>query len=162
MNVEDLRVGDVLISQKDYLQSSPILKEEEVTVVGFLESGSIMVTRNNKEDSIEWSLDKKDFDKTYTVYTVKAEDSTKATRIDSHYDYFYELSQFEAEFLQVKIDPYFVANQWKIGEKDNTGCIFHILKTIARFGVKNTKEREIKALHATVKRLAELEGVELE
>lgn len=82
--------------------------------------------------------------------------------IDGHYDYFYDLSPFEAKFLQVKLDPYKIASVWKLGEKDDTGCVFHVLKTIARFGVKNSKEREIKALHATIKRLAEIEGVNLE
>jgi len=82
--------------------------------------------------------------------------------IDSHYDFFYELTPFEAEFLQLKIDPYFVSKQWRVGERDPSGALFHILKTIARFGDKNPKEREIKAIYLQIKRLAELEGIELE
>lgn len=83
-------------------------------------------------------------------------------RIDTHYDFFYELTPFEAQFLQLKVDPYFVSKQWRIGERDHSGALFHILKTIARFGDKNPKEREIKAIYLQIKRLAELEGVELE
>lgn len=78
---------------------------------------------------------------------------------DNHYNFTYDISNEECE---IKIDPYFVSNMWKLGDKDNTGCIFHILKTIARYGTKNSKEREIKALHAQIKRLAELEGVQLD
>jgi hypothetical protein len=86
----------------------------------------------------------------------------KLVSIDSHYDFFYDLKPHEAEFLQIKTDPYFVSKQWRVGERDPSGALFHILKTIARFGDKNPKEREIKAIYLQIKRLAELEGVELE
>lgn len=82
--------------------------------------------------------------------------------LDKHYDFFYDLTPFEGQYLQIKLDPYKVSSVWKLGEKDNTGCIFHILKTIARFGQKNDKEREIRAIHATIKRLAEIEGINLD
>ena len=36
-----------------------------------------------------------------------------------------------------------------------------MVKTIARFGEKNSREREIKALYAQIKRLADIEGVDL-
>jgi hypothetical protein len=83
-------------------------------------------------------------------------------KIDSHYNFFYMLSPEEIEAKQIKIDPYFVSKQWRVGERDASGALFHILKTIARFGDKNPKEREIKAIYLQIKRLAELEGVELE
>lgn len=76
---------------------------------------------------------------------------------DKHYDF----NHTSANGDVVKVDPYFVSNQWKLGEKDNSGVLFHILKTIARFGDKNPREREIKAIYAQIKRLAELEGVKL-
>lgn len=85
-----------------------------------------------------------------------------SSRIDTHYDFFYELTMEETNLRQLKIDPYFVAKQWRLGERDPSGVLFHILKTIARFGDKNSKEREIKAIYLQIKRLAELEGVELE
>ena len=81
---------------------------------------------------------------------------------DSHYSFKYCITEQDTENGNIKVDPYFVSKQWKLGQKDDTGTIFHILKTIARFGDKNSKEREIKALYAQVKRLAELEGVNLD
>lgn len=80
---------------------------------------------------------------------------------DSHYSFQYTLTVRDEQDGMIRVDPYFVSKQWKLGKKDDTGAIFHILKTIARFGDKNSKEREIKALYAQVVRLAELEGVAL-
>lgn len=80
---------------------------------------------------------------------------------DQHYSFQYTLTAQDKEVGTIKVDPYFVSKQWKLGKKDDTGAIFHILKTIARFGDKNSNEREIKALYAQVVRLAELEGVAL-
>ena len=80
---------------------------------------------------------------------------------DSHYSFQYLLTAQDKQHGAIRVDPYFVSKQWKLGKKDDTGAIFHILKTIARFGDKNSKEREIKALYAQVVRLAELEGVTL-
>lgn len=81
---------------------------------------------------------------------------------DQHYSFEYPIQQADKESGSIRVDPYFVSKQWQLGKKDDTGTIFHILKTIARFGDKNSKEREIKALCAQVKRLAELEGVDLD
>lgn len=80
---------------------------------------------------------------------------------DKHYNFCYTLTAEDKERGTVKVDPYFVSKQWQLGKKDDTGTIFHLLKTIARFGDKNTKEREIKALYAQVVRLAELEDIKL-
>jgi len=85
----------------------------------------------------------------------------KESPIDSHYDFFYEMTRQESDNMQIKIDPYFVSKQWKLGEKDNSGVLFHCLKTIARFGYKNPIEREIIALYKQIRRLAELNNVEL-
>ena len=49
-----------------------------------------------------------------------------------------------------------------IGGKDDSGALWHCFKTIARFGEKNSREREIKALYAQIKCLAEIEGVNLD
>lgn len=81
---------------------------------------------------------------------------------DKHYSFSYHLTELDFERGYIKIDPYFVAKQWKIGSKDDSGALWHCFKTIARFGEKNNREREIKALYAQIKRLAELEGVSLE
>lgn len=81
---------------------------------------------------------------------------------DKHYSNHYTLTQKDIDNGFVKIDPYFVSKMWKIGSKDDSGALWHCFKTIARFGEKNSREREIKALYAQIKCLAELEGVVLE
>lgn len=82
--------------------------------------------------------------------------------IDSHYNFNYSLTQDDIDMGYIKIDPYFVAKQWQLGAKDDSGILFHCLKTLARFGDKNSREREVAALYKQVNRLAELEGVNLE
>lgn len=77
---------------------------------------------------------------------------------DKHYNFNVDVSDKDT----LKVDPYFVSKTWQIGSKDESGALFHILKTISRFGSKNTREREIKAIYKQIVRLAELEGVELE
>ena len=76
---------------------------------------------------------------------------------DKHYNFSVDVSDKDT----LKVDPYFVSKIWKIGSKDESGALFHILKTISRFGSKNTRGREIKAIYKQIVRLAELEGVEL-
>ena len=80
---------------------------------------------------------------------------------DKHYNFSYTLTEDDIEKGEVKIDPYFVNQQWKLNSKDDTGIIFHQLKTLARWCDKNTEEREIRALFGQVKRLAEIKGVVL-
>lgn len=80
----------------------------------------------------------------------------------SHYDNYYQLTPEDIKVGKVKIDAYFVNKMWKLNQKDDTGGLFHSLKTIARFGEKNPIERELKALYNQTKRMAELYGVELE
>lgn len=81
---------------------------------------------------------------------------------DKHYDFNYTLTEDDIEKGAIKIDPYFVAKQWKLGSKDDSGALWHTFKGIARFGEKNSVEREIRAFHAQIKRLAELNGVDLD
>jgi hypothetical protein len=88
--------------------------------------------------------------------------STEQEWTDKHYDNNYTLTQKDIERGFVKIDPYFVSKMWKIGSKDDSGALWHCFKTIARFGEKNSREREIKALYAQIKCLAEIEGVSLD
>lgn len=83
------------------------------------------------------------------------------TWTDKHYDFSYKLTEGDIEAGEIKIDPYFVADQWKLGEKDNSGVIFHILKTCSRYKCKHDEEREIKAIYGQIKRLAEMRGVSL-
>jgi len=75
---------------------------------------------------------------------------------DKHYNFIYKLTEEDIKNKEIKIDPYFVSKEWKLGSKDETGILFHILKTIARFGLKNTIEREIDAILAQATRLKQL------
>lgn len=63
-----------------------------------------------------------------------------------HYDFKYYLTEEDISRGYIKLDPYFVGNEWKLGEKDPSGILGHDLKTIARFGDKNSKRRESEAL----------------
>ena len=68
----------------------------------------------------------------------------------THYsfDYMHVITKEEIAtgYVKIKVDPYFVGNVWKLGSKDESGTMFHNLKTIARFGVKNDKKREVEAI----------------
>lgn len=81
---------------------------------------------------------------------------------DSHYNFEYQITEEDIEKGYIKLDPYFVAKEWKIGSKDDSGALWHCFKTCARFGDKNTVEREIEALYRQTKRMAQLYNVKLE
>ena len=87
--------------------------------------------------------------------------SNKTSFSDKHYDFTYTLTEKDIQNGKIKLYPYFVSQQWKIGSKDDSGAIWHIFKTCARFGEKNDKEREIRAINASIKRLAEIHNIEL-
>lgn len=77
----------------------------------------------------------------------------------AHYDCFnMDISATEAANGVVRLDPYKVSDTWELGKKDPSGCLFHMLKTMSRFGVKegNSVERELASLQATLTRLTEL------
>ncbi|HEX8887096.1 MAG TPA: hypothetical protein VF797_21625 [Noviherbaspirillum sp.] len=88
-------------------------------------------------------------------------DKAARAAIDAHYAFSYTITDEDRRRGAIKVDPYFMAKQWRLGAKDDSGTLFHVLKTIARFGEKNSREREIRAIHATILRLAQLEGVDL-
>ena len=75
--------------------------------------------------------------------------SKEKTCSTAHYDSM-QLGEF-------RLDPYQVSLAWRLGEKDNTGGLFHILKNISRFGEKNEKKRELQAIIFTANRMLELE-----
>lgn len=111
------------------------------------EEGVFLITREDIQDHL------------------KAEETTGNDWTDQHYDFTYKHPVSESDailgYVNIKLDPYMVAKEWDLGGKDASGILFHITKTCARFGTKNTKAREVKALYAQVLRLAELNGVEL-
>jgi hypothetical protein len=80
----------------------------------------------------------------------------------AHYDNYYKLTEEDIAAGQIKVDAYWVAKQWKTGSRDDSGALWHSLKTIARFGEKNSVEREIKALYNQAKALARIYGVDLD
>lgn len=75
-----------------------------------------------------------------------------------HYDNKYHLRRSDIDNSWVVVDPYFVAAVWELGKQDPSGCLFHILKTVARLGKKegNSVERELQSIEATVKRFREV------
>lgn len=79
----------------------------------------------------------------------------------NHYNMYYTLTEKDIEAGEIKVDAYWVAKQWKTGSRDDSGALWHSLKTIARFGEKNDKAREIKALYNQAKALARIYDVEL-
>lgn len=92
---------------------------------------------------------------------VKKETKDNDEFSDKHYNFKYKLSDKDIEAGFIKIDPYFITKEWKLNSKDDTGILFHSLKTLCRFGEKNSIEREIKALNAQIVRLAEINDVKL-
>jgi hypothetical protein len=56
----------------------------------------------------------------------------------------------------VKLDPMLVYKMFSLHEKDESGALFHILKTVLRFGKKNSRKREYQAIIATAARALEL------
>lgn len=79
----------------------------------------------------------------------------------NHYNMYYTLTEKDIKAGKIKVDAYWVAKQWKTGSRDDSGALWHSLKTIARFGEKNDKAREIKALYNQAIALARIYDVEL-
>lgn len=102
-----------------------------------------------------------DDDSPYGLLAKEAE-RTGGNWSDKHYDFKYKLTEEDIVRGFIDLDVYFVANVWRIGSKDNSGALWHSLKTIARFGDKNSVEREVKALYEQVKGLARSKGVKLD
>lgn len=91
------------------------------------------------------------------AYNVEVKD----TYTTDHYNMYYTLTENDIEAGKIKVDAYWVAKQWKTGSRDDSGALWHSLKTIARFGEKNDKAREIKALYNQAIALARIYDVEL-
>ena len=102
------------------------------------------------------------FDSGMWVMVKHGRDSeVKDTYTTDHYNMYYTLTENDIEAGKIKVDAYWVAKQWKTGSRDDSGALWHSLKTIARFGEKNDKAREIKALYNQAKALARIYDVEL-
>lgn len=73
-----------------------------------------------------------------------------------HYDFTYKLTKDDIEKGEIKIDPYWYSQQVGIANREPTGGLFHIFKTVVRFGNKNSTARELDAIQATVNRMRDL------
>lgn len=93
-------------------------------------------------------------------YQLEIGDTEDSYSLD-HYNLYYTLTEKDIEAGKIKVDAYWVAKQWKTGSRDDSGALWHSLKTIARFGEKNDKAREIKALYNQALALARIYDVEL-
>lgn len=82
--------------------------------------------------------------------------------LDKHYDFKYKLKEEDIKRGYIKVDPYFVSYIYKFNQIEPTGGLFHIFKTVARFGRKNGIVREVRAIYASIKRVAEIYGIDLE
>ena len=79
----------------------------------------------------------------------------------SHYDSKINLTNADIKNGSVRVDAYAVYRANEIHKQDKSGVLFHLLKTILRFGVKNTVEREVLAIVNQSLRLAREEGVDI-
>jgi len=134
-----------------------VIKGRKYKVISI--EGSTVTFESEDNPNHVWNL----LDPEFSIY-LELVDNSKTIDTDwsdKHYDFKYQLTEEDIANCYIKLDPYFVAKEWGIGSKDDSGVLIHNLKTIARFGTKNSIEREIKALHAQTVRMAELYGVEL-
>ena len=79
----------------------------------------------------------------------------------SHYDSKIKLTKADIKNGSVRVDAYAVYRANEIHKQDKSGVLFHLLKTILRFGVKNTVEREVLAIVNQSLRLAREEGIDI-
>lgn len=159
--MSEFKVGDI-VECVNYEDWSDIERGKVLKVV----EGSFDNTGKNGFIHIMYV---EDWPEDFKLVTEEVKEEAEETKQDlvrsdyslKHYDTFYHLTDKDIEEGKIKIDAYFVAKQWKVGSKDDSGALFHNLKTIARFGEKNSIEREIKALYNQTLALARIYNVEL-
>jgi hypothetical protein len=147
---EDIEIHDNVeedeFSDDDFLNKIKIPKEPFKTM-----------SQNEIDESLSFISSAKPFSLENPIHNLKEELALhKETLKTSHYDFKYKLTKLDIEKGEIKLDPYFISKQWDLGSKDPSGVIFHCLKTIARWGTKNSVDREIQALKAQIQRLEEL------
>ena len=149
------QLTDVLSdTYEDFLAAHNYVEDEETTrrrkakTAGYTpEDTNIPVHQLIKDFSNTWSA--------FSDVNMGAASGVAKSSLTGHYDNFdYFLTQEDHDNGSVRMDPYQVADIWKFNDYDNTGCLFHILKTISRFGRKdeNTTLRELESIEATIKR----------
>jgi len=159
-----MKTGDKIRILVDNPHGSPMVKGQIVKFDFFTNGGQQGCFRVTQEDEDHWWLssdqEEVNWERVEDYFSPSLIMETEQS-IDKHYDFTYNLTPEDTERGSIRLDPYFMGKVWKIGSRDDTGILFHSLKTIARFGDKNDKEREIKALYLQAKRLAEIHGVEV-
>lgn len=129
-----------------------LLNGDELSVGGFLE----------KQRYVRYVNEGSDFPELNVIPSDVGNTKVKTEWTDEHYDVNYKLTPKDIENGYVRMDVYQVNKLWKINSSDPTGAGFHTLKCLGRLARnKNTKEREIKAMHGQIKRWAEIEGITL-
>lgn len=175
----NLEIGDVVLITEGGWGFCPEGEDKYVEVVGFGEyidgdPGVIVKSYNDTKlyteagaDDGTWMCRYESFgDKPLILLNTK-EEAVKGVIAPSdayslnHYDLYYTLTEKDIAAGKIKVDAYWVAKQWKTGSRDDSGALWHSLKTIARFGEKNDKAREIKALYNQAIALARIYDVEL-
>lgn len=122
---------------------------------------------NRWEDTNVYSIEDVETTEEVTTQSVIKSDGIKSDGgnvwTDSHYNFDYELTPKDVEKGSIRVDAYFVNRMWKLNQADDTGAVFHCLKTLTRLSnKKNPLEREIKALFGQIKCLAKMHNVDLE
>ena len=79
----------------------------------------------------------------------------------NHYDARMELTQRDIDNGFVRMDAYSIYKANNMNQFDKNGLLFHNLKTLLRFGIKNEISREVKALVVQSLRLAREEGINI-
>jgi hypothetical protein len=167
-----LNVGDVILIKEAHWGFVNEDLDKYVRVVGYSKYVSYnspavltvpydceLVTTPN-EDS-QWKCGYESFGDTPMVLLNVKDDVVEDSFCQDHYNMYYTLTEKDIEDGKIKVDAYWVAKQWKTGSRDDSGALWHSLKTIARFGEKNGKVREIKALYNQAIALARIYDVEL-
>jgi len=129
-----------------------ISKEEKEALLGHMSPEEVDETLSFISSPKQLKLDSEKIIQSFKKELKQAKETLKT----SHYNFKYKLTKADIEKGEIKLDPYFISKQWDLGSKDPSGVIFHCLKTIARFGTKNSVAREIEALKAQIQRLEEL------
>lgn len=167
-----LNVGDVVLIKEAHWGFTKDDLDKYVRVVGYSKYVSDnspavltvpydceLISTPNKDS--QWKCGYESFGQNPMVLLNVKDDVVEDSYSLNHYDLYYTLTDKDIEAGKIKVDAYWVAKQWKTGSRDDSGALWHSLKTIARFGEKNDKAREIKALYNQAIALARIYDVEL-
>jgi len=137
------------------LPSDPWLLPNNIWQKPCVEPTPLMTQEELDDLTKKWKIIMEETDT--PAFTFKPVDTPSKIVDTSHYDKFVvKLTEAEIEAGELRLDPYRVADEWKIGVRDPSGALFHILKTICRTKEGNSIMRELHSIKATIVRLIEL------